>query len=511
MPQVPFNNTYIYDHNGLCSTDTADFCTTYRGGQYIESASSSHVAQSNPILAGADPFDTVVDQHTTIWANDDLVLASNTSLTGFPLGILRTEWGEQYQSQMSIGLGPNSTVLTALKAAGRIGSRTWSMFWGLAGATASAQMDGTFVFGGFDSAKVSGSNHTKALGLTTSCPSGIFVTVTDIQLNFPNGSNPSLFKGVRSIAMVACIIPDWPTLITLPTTPYWDLFESLTGTNALDNSGTPYRSVGVNFWGLLYPPGKVLTIRIPNSQFVLPDMTITSSGQIALNESVREVDIITMEGVGANDLPVLGRQFLTSAYLMVNQDASMFTLWKANPTVNEVLVAVDVGNNPVSTLCAKTHTNTTAAPSTNATTAHSTKVTPAPSTSVTESSSGGASDTSGTVQPSKTKTNIGLIAGVAAGGVAALGLLVGLLLFCLRRRKRRRSAEAAAVPPPPPAYESRPPRAMQEMSGVNEQELYASGGYWEMDASRSLPAPSSNKTWPTGQTNTVHELGSRSP
>ncbi|KAK4937693.1 hypothetical protein LTR28_009768 [Elasticomyces elasticus] len=178
-----------------------------------------------------------------------------------------------------------------------------------------------------------------------------------------------------------------------------------------------------------------------------------------------------MEGVGANDLPVLGRQFLTSAYLMVNQDASMFTLWKANPTVNEVLVAVDVGNNPVSTLCAKTHTNTTAAPSTNATTAHSTKVTPAPSTSVTESSSGGASDTSGTVQPSKTKTNIGLIAGVAAGGVAALGLLVGLLLFCLRRRKRRRSAEAAAVPPPPPAYESRPPRAMQEMSGVNEQEL----------------------------------------
>ncbi|KAK4897666.1 hypothetical protein LTR28_001701, partial [Elasticomyces elasticus] len=215
-----------------------------------------------------------------------------------------------------------------------------------------------------------------------------------------------------------------------------------------------------------------------------------------------------MEGVGANDLPVLGRQFLTSAYLMVNQDANTFTLWKANPTVNKVLVAVDVGNNPVSTLCATTHTNTTAAPSTSATTAHSTNVTAAPSTSVTESSSGGASDISGTVQPSKTKKNIGLIAGVAAGGVAALGLLVGLLLFCLRRRKRRLSAEAATVPPPPPAYESRPPRAMQEMPAVNGQELYASCGYWEMDASRSVPAPSSNKTWPTGPTNTIHELGS---
>lgn len=33
-----------------------------------------------------------------------------------------------------------------------------------------------------------------------------------------------------------------------------------------------------------------------------------------------------------DEAPVLGRYFLTAAYLMVNQDAGTFTLWKANVT-----------------------------------------------------------------------------------------------------------------------------------------------------------------------------------
>ena len=64
---------------------------------------------------------------------------------------------------MPIGLGFNLTILNILKSAGHIGSRTWSLCWGLAGATAHAQVDGSLVFGGYDAGKVKGPNFTQPL------------------------------------------------------------------------------------------------------------------------------------------------------------------------------------------------------------------------------------------------------------------------------------------------------------------------------------------------------------
>lgn len=148
---------------------------------------------------------------------------------------------------MSLGIGANSTILTALKESGKIASRTWSMFWGLTGMAPSQQSNGTFVFGGYDAAKVSGSNYTRALGSTSVCGSGMLVTVSNIQLQYPNGTSPSLYSASRSTAINACILPEFPGLMTLPLT-YFEAFEEIAQCDSIG------RSFGYNYYDMTYDP-----------------------------------------------------------------------------------------------------------------------------------------------------------------------------------------------------------------------------------------------------------------
>jgi hypothetical protein len=116
-------------------------------------------------------------------------------------------------------------------------------------------MPGNFVFGGYDRAKVTGANHTQSLSFVKpACASGMLVTIVDMQLNFPNGSSPSIFSGSQSAAISACIRPDFPTLMTLPYDPYFDYFQTVTGGTQIG------RSLGVNFYGMLYAPDNVYAI-----------------------------------------------------------------------------------------------------------------------------------------------------------------------------------------------------------------------------------------------------------
>ncbi len=148
---------------------------------------------------------------------------------------------------MALGLGSNSTILNALKTSGQIASRSWSVFWGRTGATANTQLDGSFVVGGYDRAKVSDANCTRSLNSSkSSCVNEMLVTIIDIVLNFPNGTDASLFDGAQSSAMAACIVPDYPVLMTMPLDPYFSSFETLTNTSFTD------RSLGLNYYGMLY-------------------------------------------------------------------------------------------------------------------------------------------------------------------------------------------------------------------------------------------------------------------
>jgi hypothetical protein len=126
---------------------------TRRGGDYIQGDSSTYAAASDVRAAGGDPYDTSPNATSSLWITENITFSSSAMLGKFPLGIARADVGGVYHAQMELGLGINSTVLNALKSAGHIASRSWSMFWGLQGATAATQMDGGFVLGGFDKAK----------------------------------------------------------------------------------------------------------------------------------------------------------------------------------------------------------------------------------------------------------------------------------------------------------------------------------------------------------------------
>jgi len=151
----------------------------------------------------------------------------------------------------AIGLGPASLLLDKLKSAGSIASRSWSFFWGQSNPGA-PQLDGSLVFGGYDRAKVTGQKYT--LPLTRSnpdCQSELVVTVTDFVLNFPNGTNVSLFSGSKSNAISMCITPSLSALMRVPLKPYVETLLSLTNTS----SSSLTRSMGTYFWNLQYKPG----------------------------------------------------------------------------------------------------------------------------------------------------------------------------------------------------------------------------------------------------------------
>lgn len=123
------------------------------------------------------------------------------------------------------------------------------MYWGRTGGTANTQQDGAFIFGGYDRAKVTGRNYTQALSFANAqCATQMLVSITDIVVNFPNGTDKSLMKDgpEPAKAMPACILPDYPTLLTIPFDPYFQNFADIT------DGFTQDRSFGLYYFGMLY-------------------------------------------------------------------------------------------------------------------------------------------------------------------------------------------------------------------------------------------------------------------
>ncbi|TGO74448.1 hypothetical protein BELL_0282g00100 [Botrytis elliptica] len=440
LPQWPLNNSFIYGTNGLCSNSwSTAACTTFRGGSYDEFASKSRgVPTADTYPSDNSPYPQLA------MVSDNITLSSNVSVLDFPIGIADADWGEQgYNPQMAIGLGTNSTILNTLYSSGQIASRTWSMFWGRTGATAATQLDGSFVFGGYDRAKVTGSNYTRNLSYSkTSCSSGMLVTITNIVLNFSNGTDASLFAGVESAAMQACIQPSFPVLMTIPTSPYFINFEELTNQTITD------RSFGRYYYGMLYGNNSSpytgdfsitldsgISVRIPNDQLVVPNLTIDhTSGAMVANVSEPELVLNAIQSINANDLPQLGRQFLSAAYLMLNQDANTFTLWQANPTQKEDLVAVDRSNNLIDDFCTSPST-----PNNNSAGGDTGSPSSVPISSSTPSSTSTAnSQKSG-------KVSTGVIVGAAIGSIAVIAIIGGIIIIWrISQRKKNNLITTAA-------------------------------------------------------------------
>lgn len=197
------NDTWVYNTTSpSCPRDkTSSWCETYRGGLYDPDGSSTAQAVADVFAAGASPSDTyrAAGLHVweSAWTMDDLGAGSFT-LHDYPIGMPGFDYGTQNHPQGALGLGPNSTLLTALKDAGHIASKSYGYWWGEDGATSNAQMDGSLVLGGYDAAKTQGANITIPLRTpSVACMSGMHLTISDIVMRFPNSTRANVVVSVN--------------------------------------------------------------------------------------------------------------------------------------------------------------------------------------------------------------------------------------------------------------------------------------------------------------------------
>lgn len=94
-------------------------------------------------------------------------------------------------------------------------------------------MDGQLVLGGYDAAKVTGPNITqKLMPSTANCQSGMYLTITNMVLGFPNGTKSDM---LAPSMLSACIWLDWPVITSLRYDPFVYRFETATGTSRAQN------------------------------------------------------------------------------------------------------------------------------------------------------------------------------------------------------------------------------------------------------------------------------------
>lgn len=235
------NNTWIYDDQSFCDKTIIWndlICKIRRGNLFQEENSKSYLKESGIREAGGAPEEAAFQgsEHgikklvsTSLGAIDTLSLNGSEALEKYPIGIPRLRWDHGYTFLHSLGMGSNSTYLNALRSAGRISSRVWSIFWGRM--WIDEPLDGSVVIGGYDSEKVIGENYTSALDYsdidgTSGCWTGMKVLVRDIQLNYRDGEDRSIFPS--NTALPLCIVPQRQFLFEAPTSIY-DAFIEATG------------------------------------------------------------------------------------------------------------------------------------------------------------------------------------------------------------------------------------------------------------------------------------------
>ena len=135
--------------------------------------------------------------------------------------------------------------------------------------------------------------------------------------------------------------------------------------------------------------------------------------------TVREVLINSLQDVNKNDMPILGRPFLTSAYLIVDVDHRRFTVAPSKATDTQDIVAIGP---PACSSAEQLSTPTAGIPAASQATAlASTTPDPKPTTAA-----------------SRQDVPTAAIAGGAVGGVVAIALCLAAILALRRRRRRAR-------------------------------------------------------------------------
>lgn len=236
------NNTFLYDAAGPCPTDATPLhCVGIDGGYFNEGASSTWTQAPNlTSLNAAQEYNTGFDDD--VYGTDTVMLSSNVSVSRHPLGIIRGSSA----GRNGMGLGVNSTLLSALTSTGAIASRSWGFWEGWTGANSSTQLDGSLVLGGYDAAKVTGGNLTLPISTQgPTCTSGLVITVIDVVMNLRSGANKSIIGPSAGSAFQACVIVDYPLMSM--SSDIWDSFITTSKSTPMGRSAAG----GFNFRGML--------------------------------------------------------------------------------------------------------------------------------------------------------------------------------------------------------------------------------------------------------------------
>ncbi|KAF2188501.1 hypothetical protein K469DRAFT_724472 [Zopfia rhizophila CBS 207.26] len=371
-----FNEALLYGTDGHCE---GPFSPSSIAAKSSTSSTIGRLPQSNDINATR--------------VKDALQINYTSVQDAFDCGVFNDSKYQAWQSQAQLGLGQSSTILSALKNAGHIGSRVYSIFLGLAGGSTDKQTPGSLVLGGMDAALAGTSqNYTAYLNFESACSTGMFLTINNISKNWPNDTDMSIFDGV------------------------------LAGGKLVGDPVNGTGSEGINFGTTLYEPDDVydgdLTVSIqngistpvPSNQLVLPNYFIGDNGKVTANTSVRNNAINPLRGANQNDLPLLAQ----------------FTLWQADAKAGnsmQNLKAVNSKNGLVDEFCVDSTTT---------------------------------NQPTGSSSRSKNRLSTGVIVGIAVVGAAGLAIIV-LIACLLRRRSRRVApAPTMDGKPPTPLYHSRP-------------------------------------------------------
>ncbi|EXJ54263.1 hypothetical protein A1O7_09601 [Cladophialophora yegresii CBS 114405] len=421
------NNSYFYDQSPQCGSLVTDTCIANRGGAFNENLSSTLTSDAGFGAFGNRDPQLTMDDTTMLVNTDTFSVNSSFAIEQFQFGVPREDVGDF----SVLGLAKDSSLLSMLRNAGDIASLSYSLYWGQTGTSPEHQLDGGLVIGGLDMAKAVGQNYTTSLNRASACPSGMLVSVSDMTLEFPNGTSASIMGTGVGQTVNYCILPEYP-LITMPL-DLWDQWVAAYPQSATDGNADARAGGQPNVWGLVYPPSLAfdgdlkitidnsLDITIPGHQLVQYYYTFDDNGDAVVNGSVLELMINPLQDVNKNDLPQFGMTFLQAAYLHVNFDDDTFTLWQANPTDSESLVAV--GQSVLG--CSAT-----------------------PTTATTSSSRSAVATASPTHTPNATLSS-GTIAAIAVCVVVAVALVAGATFWVLARRRRslRRGAAAEGVRP----------------------------------------------------------------
>jgi hypothetical protein len=300
----------------------------------VSTLTSLNPGWSGFLPGSSNPFGTAVNATILLQGTDSVTMSEIVETAG------------NNHTATHLGLAENSTLLEALYQAEAITSRSWGL-----NAGSQSQFHprpGNLVLGGFDKASILGAFteykiEDAILGNRT-CP--LQVLIRSMSLQFGDGNTSSLVTTDQPLP--ACIEP-YDNLFRLSgnvISNFYDFFEDVTGYSDARNPIPDPADRGIlNLEpGLVYPylsnstakftPSMVITlennftVEIPAYELVRPLHGIALNGSRVSNPNFTEVQIYQL--ADPEEAAVLGKIFLSAAYLYVDYDAGTFQLAHIN-------------------------------------------------------------------------------------------------------------------------------------------------------------------------------------